>query len=91
MLDISRAFDVQVSEDAPQFVVERDTLRLGVEAEILQERLRLATLTGRPFGSDQFIQNLELTSNRRLRPQPSGRKVARKGINAVAVTSLFAG
>jgi len=69
----------------------RDTLRLGVEEELLQERLRLATLTGRPFGSDQFIQNLELTSNRRLRPQPSGRKLARKGINAVAVTSLFAG
>src|SRR5437588_2570906 len=33
----------------------RDTLRLGVDEESLQERLRLATLTGHPFGSDQFI------------------------------------
>ncbi len=45
----------------------RNTLRLGVEDEVLQERLRQATLTGRPFGSDQFIEELELTSNRRLR------------------------
>jgi len=47
----------------------RATLRLGIEEEALQERLRLATLTGRPFGSDQFIDQLELTSNRRLRCQ----------------------
>jgi putative transposase len=53
----------------------RHTLRLGVEEEALQERLRLATLTGRPFGSDQFIQDLELTSNRRLRLQRPGRKI----------------
>jgi putative transposase len=56
----------------------RDTLRLGVEEEVLQERLRLATLSGRPFGSDQFIEKLELTSNRRLRPKPVGRKLAHK-------------
>src|SRR5258708_3865433 len=47
----------------------RETLRLGVEEEALQERLRLATTTGRPFGSDQFIEQLELNSNRRLRPR----------------------
>jgi hypothetical protein len=43
----------------------RDTLQLGIEEEALRERLRLATLTGRPFGSDQFIDDLELTSNRK--------------------------
>jgi putative transposase len=58
----------------------RDTLRLGVEEEALQERLRLATLTGRPFGSDQFIEELELNSNRDLKIKSVGRK--RKG-NAV--------
>ena len=42
----------------------RDTLRLGVEEEALQERLRRATMTGRPFGSDQFIEQLERTTNR---------------------------
>jgi len=50
----------------------RDTLRLGVEEEALRERLRLATMTGRPFGSDQFIEQLELSSNRRLRPRRKG-------------------
>jgi putative transposase len=54
----------------------RDTLRLGFEEELLQERIRHATLTGRPFGSEQFIQNLEIMSNRRLKVQKVGRKPA---------------
>ncbi len=56
----------------------RDTLQLGIEEEALQERLRLATLTGRPFGSDQFIDDLELTSNRKLRLRQVGRKRSSK-------------
>jgi putative transposase len=52
----------------------RDTLRLGVEEELLQERIRHATRTGRPFGSDHFIQSLELTTNRPLRLKQVGRK-----------------
>ena len=55
----------------------RDILQLGIEEEALQERLRLATLTGRPFGSDQFIEELELNSNRALKLKSVGRK--RKG------------
>jgi putative transposase len=58
----------------------RATLRLGIEEEALQERLRLATLTGRPFGSDQFIEALELTSNRRLRLQRVGRSREQQSI-----------
>jgi hypothetical protein len=50
----------------------RDTLRLGAEEEALRERLRLATMTGRPFGSDQFIEQLELDQNRRLKPRRKG-------------------
>jgi REP-associated tyrosine transposase len=52
----------------------RDILQIGIEEESMQERLRLATLTGRPFGSGQFIKELELASNRELKLKPVGRK-----------------
>jgi hypothetical protein len=55
-------------------------LRLGVDEESLQERLRLATFTGRPFGSDQFIEELELTSNRTLWLRQVGRKRKREEV-----------
>ncbi len=64
----------------------RNTLRLGVNEEALQERLRLATVTGRPFGSDQFIDELEVTSNRELRRKPVGKK--RKNIDEPAQLSI---
>jgi putative transposase len=51
----------------------RDTLRLGVEEEGLRERLRQATMTGRPFGSDRFIEQLEHDSKRMLRPRTRGK------------------
>jgi putative transposase len=51
----------------------RETLRVGVEDEALQERLRSATLTGRPFGSDEFAVGLELAAHRSLRPNRAGR------------------
>jgi putative transposase len=59
----------------------RDTLRLGVEEELLQERIRHATLTGRPFGSEEFVAKLESTSKRRLRPNPAGRKLGHSVAN----------
>ena len=58
----------------------RDTLRLGVEEEALQERLRRATMTGRPFGSDQFIEQLEQDSNRMLRPRQRGKNQVGKTV-----------
>jgi putative transposase len=51
----------------------RETLRVGVGDEALQERLRSATLTGRPFGSNEFAAGLELAAHRRLRPSQAGR------------------
>jgi putative transposase len=51
----------------------RETLRSGVDDEALGERIRLATMTGRPFGSAEFTEELELALHRRLRPQPAGR------------------
>jgi len=52
----------------------RDSLQIGIEEESMQERLRLAALTGRPFGSGQFIEELKAASNRELRPKAVGRK-----------------
>ena len=51
----------------------RETLRTSVDEEAFQERLRLATFTGRPFGSGEFVEDLEKSSNRRLRPGRPGR------------------
>jgi putative transposase len=52
----------------------RDALRIGVEDEALGERIRSATIAGRPFGSDEFTTGLELTAHRRLRPDRAGRR-----------------
>jgi putative transposase len=51
----------------------RETLRDGVEEEALQERLRSATLTGRPFGSTEFAAGLEVAAQRKLLPGRAGR------------------
>jgi putative transposase len=51
----------------------RETLRIGVEDEALGERIRRATMTGRPFGSEEFAEELELAAHRRLRPRRAGR------------------
>jgi putative transposase len=51
----------------------REKLRIGVDDEALRERIRLAPMTGRPFGSEEFIEKLELAAHRRLRPRRAGR------------------
>jgi putative transposase len=51
----------------------RETLRLGVDEEALQERLQSATRTGRPFGSEDFLEEIERNTNRALRPRQVGR------------------
>jgi putative transposase len=51
----------------------QEVLRAGVDDEALQERIRSATMTGRPFGSEEFTEELELAGHRRLRPKPPGR------------------
>jgi putative transposase len=48
-------------------------LRTSVGEEAPAERIRQATERGRPLGSDQFIECLELQEHRRLRPLPVGR------------------
>jgi putative transposase len=51
----------------------RETLRVGADDEALGERIRLATMTGRPFGSAEFTEELEVAAHRRLRPRRAGR------------------
>jgi putative transposase len=51
----------------------RETLRLGVDDEILRERLRSATRTGRPLGSEEFLEEIECNTSRALRPRQVGR------------------
>jgi len=51
----------------------RETLDAGAEEEALRERIRLATMTGRPLGSDTFTAALELVAHRPLRPGRPGR------------------
>ena len=51
----------------------RETLRLGVDDGILRERLRSATRTGRPLGSEYFLDEIERNTRRALRPRQVGR------------------
>jgi putative transposase len=48
-------------------------LETSVEDEAWQQRLQEATLTGRPFGSEGFVVNLEGVLGCRLRPRTAGR------------------
>ncbi|MEN6624787.1 MAG: transposase [Candidatus Sumerlaeia bacterium] len=50
-----------------------DWLSLGLEAEAI-DRLRRATMTGRPCGSESFAQGLEAQLGRVLTPQKRGPK-----------------
>jgi putative transposase len=48
-------------------------LRSGVEDEAWQQRLVESTLSGRPLGSETFIDRLERQLGASLRPKPPGR------------------
>jgi len=58
-----------------QYTVERwrEVLRTSFAEEALAERLREATARGRPFGAEEFVEELERKAERRLRPLPVGR------------------
>jgi len=57
-----------------------DVLRTGVDDDAWRQRLASATLTGRPLGSEAFVEELEQRLGCRLRPKPVGRppKAARE-------------
>lgn len=49
-------------------------LSMGLESAALLERIRQATLTGFPLGSDDFLDRLELQFQRPTRPRRPGPK-----------------
>ena len=51
----------------------REVLRTSVSEEALMERLREASVRGRPLGSEDFLEAMERKAGRRLRPLPVGR------------------
>jgi putative transposase len=51
----------------------RELLRIGVEEEALQARIRDATRSGRPFGSTEFLAEIERASDRQLKSRRVGR------------------
>ena len=55
----------------------REFLEEGLEETDEQDKIRLATRTGRPLGTEEFIENLEELTGRRLRKQKPGRKPKR--------------
>ncbi len=57
-----------------QYTVERwrDVLRTSVAEDSAAERLREATVRGRPFGGEEFVDELERKAERRLRPLAVG-------------------
>jgi hypothetical protein len=52
----------------------KEFLEEGLEAGDTIRQLRLATRTGRPIGSKEFIRRLEKITGRRLLRQKPGRK-----------------
>lgn len=51
----------------------REALRVGVEEEALEERIREATRRGCPLGSEAFVERIGRALGRDLRPRPPGR------------------
>ncbi len=71
--DRSGLLDMRAWADNYDGVRWRRVLETGVDEEGWQQRLKEATLTGRPFGSDGFVEKLESALDCRLRPRRAGR------------------
>lgn len=62
----------------------REVLHIGLDEVSFRERLREATETGRPFGSDEFAEHLEDRIHRKLRRRPAGRARTKIGTGYTA-------
>jgi len=51
----------------------QEALRVGVDGEALEERIREATRIGRPLGSESFVERIGRVVGRDLRLRPPGR------------------
>ena len=61
-----------------------EALRTSVEEECIAERVREATLRGRPLGGESFVQSLERTTGRRLHAKSPGRPRKERSITTTA-------
>jgi putative transposase len=52
----------------------RKFLEAALDSAVESDRIRLATRTGRPLGSEGFVKRLEAATGRILRPQKRGPK-----------------
>lgn len=62
----------------------RVVLERGIDEEALAERIRSATRSGRPLGSEAFVERLEGLAGRRLRRGRPGRRPAEQRAVAAA-------
>lgn len=63
----------------------REALKLGVNAEAWEERIREATRRGLPFGSDQFVEQMSKSAGRDLKVRPPGRPRKERPVGAEQV------
>lgn len=61
----------------------REALRIRVESEAWEERIREATRRGNPLGSDAFVERVGQDLGRDLRVRPPGRP-AKKPVQMLA-------
>ena len=62
-----------------------EVLRIGVEGEALEDRIRQATRRGYPLGSEAFVGRIGRALGRDLRPRPPGRPPT-KALATLAIT-----
>ena len=63
----------------------REVLRIGLQDQALEERIRDATRRGYPLGNEAFLERIGRALGRDLRPRPPGRP-SKKALAALAVT-----
>ena len=71
--DESGVLDMNWWQQQSQRADWRQYLAEESERTAVADAIRRATLTGRPFGSEEFISDLERRLNRNLSPLPAGR------------------
>jgi putative transposase len=86
-MDTTGLLDLQEWQTCWTGSVWREALEKGVGEAQLAERIRLATRTGRPLGTDDFAVGLERVLGRLLTPAKRGRKPQ---ANAMQVGGLSA-
>jgi putative transposase len=63
----------------------REALRVGVEEEALEERIREATRRGCPLGSEAFVERVGRALGRDLRPRAPGRPPSQAAVKRSAM------